>query len=78
MCVAFDLCITLMNVGEICQVVTVARFAYGPVGRWVITTDIIYLLIILIHFCVDHSLATDFRSARYLSLPFQIYYMYTE
>jgi len=31
--VAFDLCITLMDEGEISQVVTEARFAYGAVGR---------------------------------------------
>ena len=31
--VAFDLCITLMDVGEICQLVTEARFAYGTIGR---------------------------------------------
>jgi len=30
---AFDLCITLMDVGEVCLVVTDARFAYGTVGR---------------------------------------------
>jgi len=32
---AFDLCITLMNLGEISQVVTEARFAYGSIGRLV-------------------------------------------
>jgi len=30
---AFDLCITLMDLSEICQIVTEARFAYGAVGR---------------------------------------------
>ena len=32
-CIAFDLCITLMDIGEVCQVVTEARFAYGAIGR---------------------------------------------
>jgi len=31
--VAFDVCITLMDIGEVCQVVTEARFAYGAAGR---------------------------------------------
>jgi len=30
---AFDLCITLMDIGETCQVITEARFAYGSAGR---------------------------------------------
>ena len=45
--VAFDLCITLMDIGEICQVVTDARFAYGTVGRLDSTdqtSDIVCLL----------------------------------
>ena len=33
MFVAFDMCIPLMDVSEVCQIVTEARFAYGAVGR---------------------------------------------
>jgi hypothetical protein len=33
LCAAFDLCIALMNKGEVCEIMTEARFAYGETGR---------------------------------------------